>query len=233
MSQSPSPWKTIAGLVWLGFRSFIATVVGMTLLGVALAAAVGHVLRVDPWGAVFGAAIALAESVAAGIFLGTKRGLALPLLHGLEQLQLGRKGVGLVFDRILKLSEGTAIGGRDTGVARALERVPLAQAERLLGDAVCDTIRGDAEAGWLRRTLQSRLLSMVSRYTLARFRETDAAHGGVDLARVRTEIETQIDGALAAKLRAGVTLWTATVVVGVPALVAVETYAALVLLRAR
>jgi len=78
--------------------------------------------------------------------------------------------------------------------------------------------------GWLRRKLEGRLLRMVQKYTLARFRDEDAQYGGVNLAKVQAELETLVDEVLVAKLKHGVNFWTAIVLVLLPLQVVAAVY---------
>jgi hypothetical protein len=61
----------------------------------------------------------------------------------------------------------------------------LAQADELLSGAVRDVMGDAAQAGWLRRRIQGRLLEVVREYTLARFREEGVKHGGINLLGLR------------------------------------------------
>jgi hypothetical protein len=79
--------------------------------------------------------------------------------------------------------------------------------------------------------LHTRLIGVVQKYTLARFRQVDAQQGGVDLARVQTELEETIDDRLAARFRKGLNLWMVAVGCGLPVVVAAQTYIILALLK--
>jgi hypothetical protein len=95
------------------------------------------------------------------------------------------------------------------------------------------SITGDAnQGGWLRRRIQALLLQGVRKYTLARFREEDAQYGGVDLLKVKEELEQSVDDVLILKVTAGLRLWTALVIIGLPLVVAAQTYVIIALLRA-
>ena len=110
--------------------------------------------------------------------------------------------------------------------------MPLAQVERSLAGVV-DRLVAEGEGGWLRRKIHARLIAAVQKYTLARFREENAQHGGIDLVQVQAELESTIDDRLVSKLRGGLNLWTAVVVCGLPAVVAVQTYLIIALLNAK
>jgi hypothetical protein len=130
--------------------------------------------------------------------------------HALRSLRWGGALVGALFDRLPG-------AGR---VTRGLERVPLARAEAWLSDVVVE----GTGAGWLGRRVQGWLLGAVRRYTLARFREEGAREGGIDLGKVREELERTVDDRLADKVQAGARLWTALVAVGLVAAAALETW---------
>jgi len=221
----------LARTAWIGARSFLGTFLILTGAGVALAVVSYYFLRDHPWYGVIVAALAVVEGVGTGVVLGAKRAVVMAAAHALGTLRLGRALLRLTFEHLLGDVEGREPGERGGRVARGLERLPLAQAERLLSRAV-GAAAGEADTGgWLRRALQARLLSMVQRYTLARFREDGARHGGVDLLRVRDEVEERVDEALVEKVRGGLRLWTALVILGLPAVVAAQTYVALALLK--
>ncbi len=200
---------SLAGLLGVTTRAFAGIVLILTAAGIVLAAASYSVLAGHPAYAALAAVAALAEAVAAGIALGSRRGLVLALDHGIRALGLGRATVRLVFDRL------------------PADRLPLAEAEERLTRAVTGLVaappEGGGPGGWLRRRLRDALLRRVQTYTLARFRR-DAPGGGVDLAKIRADLEGRIDDLLLIRLRTGLRLWTAAVVVGLPAVVAAQTY---------
>jgi hypothetical protein len=169
------------------------------------------------------------------VLLGLKRALFLSLVDGVRTLQFGRAGVRLLFERVLGLSNAGSSAGGGAGLAAKVERLPLAEAEKTLNSAVERYVAGEraggTPSGRIRRLLESRLLAVTAKLTLARFRKADSAGGGVDLAKIRTELEPQIDELLATKLRSGVNLWTIVVLVGLPLVVAAETYVTLAILR--
>jgi hypothetical protein len=213
-------------------RSFVGTLVALTAAGAALALVSFYFLRDRPGYAAIVAVLALAEGVATGVVLGVKRAIVLALAHGLAELRLGRSLVRLVFERMPGVAPGEEAGERGGRIARGLERLPLARAERLLTEAVEDLAgAADDEAGWLRRKVRARLLALVQKYTLARFRDEGARHGGIDLRKVREDLEERIDGALVTKVRGGLRLWVVLAIIGLPVVVAAQTYVALALLK--
>jgi hypothetical protein len=181
------------------------------------------------------AVVALLEALATGVVLGGKRALITALAHGLSTLRLGRTTVRILFGRLLGIADGDEFGARGGAMARALERIPLAQAEERLNTAVNGMVRaqtaGGGLRGWLRRKLQSKLLRFVHTYTLARFREQDFREGGVELVKVQTDLEELIDVRLAAKLRSGINVWTILVILGLPSAVLAQTFIVLALLK--
>lgn len=210
----------LASLAWVAFRSFAATLFLLTLFGVVLAGVSYYFLRDEHrTSALIAIGVTLLESVILGFVLGAKRALVAAMAHGLTSLGLGRSLVGLVFERM--------------GVGRGLEKLPLAQSEELLSRAV-RTVTGDAaQTGWLRRTIQGRLLEATRTYTLARFRQEGAKHGGVDLQKINEELEQTVDDVIIHKVRAGIRIWTALAVLGLASLVAAQTFLILLLLRAQ
>jgi hypothetical protein len=221
----------LARAAWLAVRSFLGTLALLTAAGITLAAASGYALWDRPAYALIAAGIALLEGVGAGAVLGAKRAVVVALAYALGKLRLGRALVQLVFDHLLGDLEGQEPGERGGLVVRQLERLPLARAERLLGRAVRAAAGEARTGGWLRRAIRARLLALVGKYTLTRFRDEGARHGGVDLLRVKEELEGQIDVALVNKVRGGLRLWTVLVIVGLPVVVAAQTYVAMALLK--
>jgi hypothetical protein len=217
-------------------RSFFGTMLLMAGVGVVLAAGVYHFLaELSPLVGVIGAALALAEAGAVGLIWAGKRAVVRALLYGIRRGRLGSAAVDLVFDRVLGVAVVQAAGGRTGAVARAIERVPLAQAEARVKSAVEDLLAGSSERGGLTGfaagRLRSRLLRSVEVYTLARFRERDQAEGGVNLAAVRDDLAGRIDGALERRLTQTLNLWTVLVLVGLPAQVFATVYVVLALLK--
>jgi hypothetical protein len=221
----------LARLAWVAGWSFSSTLFLLSTAGVALAAVSAYFLWDRPGYALVAAVIAVAEGVAAGVVLGTKRAVVMALAHGLGALRLGRSLVRLVFDRLLGVAEGREAGERGRMVARGLERLPLAQAEKLLREVVRGLVGEMEQGGWLRRTIRGRLLALVETYTLAHFRAEAAASGGIDLLKVKEDLEERIDESLVKKVRGGLRLWTLLVIIGLPLVVAVQTYLAFALLK--
>ncbi|HZZ82490.1 MAG TPA: hypothetical protein VFE62_28585 [Gemmataceae bacterium] len=221
----------LANLAWVAVRTFFDTMFVLTLAGAILAGASYYFLREDNWAyGVLAAAVALTEAVVTGIFLGSKRAIALAAAHGLGALRIGRSLVRLVFERMLGIVDSQTKGERGGRIAQTLERIPLAKVESILNGAVV-SLTGDAEGSWLRRKIQAYLLEAVRKYTLARFREEDAQHGGIDLLKVKHELEESVDNALVQKVVGGLWIWTLLMLLGLPLTVAAQTYILIALLR--
>ena len=223
----------LAGLTWIGLRSFLVTLFLLTLAGIVLAGVSFFFLNHYHWYyGLIGASIALTEAVTTGFFLGIKRAIALTLAHALGALHLGRSLVRLIFERMLGVADGQQFGERGGSIAQGIERLPLAQAEAELSAAIRQ-ITGDAEqSGWLARKVQTRLLDAVRKYTLARFRAQDAKHGGIDLLQMKEQLEQSIDVTLVDKIRGGLRSWMIGVILGLPLLVAAQTGFTMLLLHA-
>ncbi len=217
----------IASLVWVGLRSFACTLLAATACGALLAGCSYYFLQGLDWRwRVLAVVLALAEGLIVGAALGAKRSLGMVLAYGLVSLRLGEALVRLVFERFLGLSEDRQMGVVAERVAHGLERLPLAQAEALLTQAV-QAIAGEAaDDGWFKRRLRARLLELVRVYTLARFRQEDAQHGGIDLFKVKQELEGSIDNSLAQRIRAALRM--ATIVAAVVLLFAVAVQTSLI-----
>ena len=127
-----------------------------------------------------------------------KRAVTAALAAGLNKLGLGRRAMGMIFSRMLNVSEEEAMGERGAAVARKMERLPLADAEGRLRAAVEGLLGERAQQrgfrAWLARKIQAAALRRVEAITLVQFRKEEAAHGGVDLILVRDELGGKIDG---------------------------------------
>jgi hypothetical protein len=222
----------VASLVWVAVRTFVVTLLLLTLAGIGLAGLSFFFLRGEHWLYGVGAVVlAVVEAVVLGVVLGGKRALVMALAHGLRSLRLGATLVRLLFERMLGVVEGEEVGERGRRIVRGLERLPLAQADQLLSGAIRDVAGDGQEGGWLRRKIQARLLDLVGKYTLARFRQEGARHGGVDLVAVKEELEGTVDEMVVRKVLSGLRVWTWSVIVGLPVLVAVQTVVLLLLSR--
>lgn len=227
---------SIAGLLMIAVRSFLLTFFLMLFLGVALAILSYWLLSTPhPIYGVLAGLIALAECVVVGVILGGKRAIARTLVHALQTYQVGSTAVRLVFGRLLGVAAEEVHGERGGWLTRTTERLPLAQAEKRLDDAIQHLLHAPTEGGgltgWLRRRVQTRLLGTIRKLTLTRFREEDAQHGGVDLLKVQQHLGEHIDGLLIGKLRGGVNLWTAAVLIGLPSQILVMDYLVIALLK--
>ena len=229
MSDLRSLAGGIVGLAGVAFRSFLTTFFIVLLAGALLAGVSYYYLRDHPFYGALAVVVALAESLIVGLVFGAKRAVVTALAHGFRTLGLGRRVVGTVFDRLS--------GERGEWVAQRLESLPLAQAEKGLDQAVRHVVNvgasEGASSGWVRPRLEKRLLGLVQKVTLARFREEGAERGGVNVARVRTDLESRIDDVLVAKIRGGLKLWTVIVLLGLPFTVFVQTYILIAWLNAK
>jgi hypothetical protein len=226
----------VAGLMLVAVRSFLLTLLLMLLLGTVLAAASYWLLSGQHW--VYGlilALIALVECAIVGVILAAKRAVAATLVHGLRKSHIGSAAVRLIFDRLLGVAEEGTPGERGGWATKTAERLPLAQAEKRLSDAIRHLIHAPSTEGGLtgrvRRRVQARLLGLVHKFTLASFREEDARHGGVDLTKVQGALGERIDNLLAGKLRSGVNLWTILILVGLPIQILALNFVVLSLLK--
>ena len=214
----------VAGLTWVAVRSMGVTAAAVLCGGAVLAVLSWVALRDAPWWyGLIAAVLAVVEAVTAAVALGAYRGVVNAAVETLRRVRPGRRIVGQVFERMLGVREGEVVGERGGAVARGLERLPLARANERLDAAVRAVTGEDGEGGWLRRTVRRLLLRGVRAVTLARFRDADARHGGVDLMKVRDDLGETVDGVVADHFRGQRRAWTLSVVVGLPLLVLVQT----------
>jgi len=230
-------FEHVGALGWAAFRAFAGTFLLFISAGLALAATSYFWLKDKPLYAGIFAAVAFAEAVAAGIFMGNKRAILSALATGICRAQLGSTVLTLCFERLLQVSPEEEFGARGTRVAVALERMPLAQAEQRLARVVeqlaADPISGSRLTGWFWRLLRRQLLWLVQTCTLAHFRQQDVQEGGVDLVKVQAELGPQIDNLLIRRLKRGLNLWTFGLLLGLFIVVAAQIYIVLWKLYAR
>jgi hypothetical protein len=233
-------WKSlIHGMTELGvvaIRSFCGTMLLMLCVGAALAAGAYYLLaQHQPWYGVVGGLVAMLEAAVVGLVWAGKRAALMALVQGVKKYRIGKASVRLIFERVLGVEGQRRFGERDGVVTSALERVPLAQAERRLGAAVQDVLDGPDESGgvvnWAKRWLRGRLLRYVEALTLARFRASGTEQGGLDLLEVRADLEERLDEALAARLKRALRLWTVLVLLGLPTQVFATVYIVIALLK--
>src|SRR5579884_4128867 len=110
MGDIGSLGRGVARLAIIALRSFLGTLLVVSLAGVFLAAASAYFLRHHPLYASIATAVAVAEAITAGILLGGKRAIVMALVHGLLSLKLGRATVHLLFERLLGVVAGQEFG---------------------------------------------------------------------------------------------------------------------------
>jgi hypothetical protein len=209
--------EALMPLLGPAFSAFLRTTFGMTFMGLGVAvlsfylAAQGSTLR-----GVIALLLALATCVGLGLLLAGKRAVMRALLQGVKKLGLGKRTLGLLFERLLGVAEGSAKGERGGAVARTVERLPLAEAETQLREVARGLVRADERTPGLRarlaRALQARLLEKIEQATLAGFREENEKTGGVNLLKVRDELAGKVDGMLAERLEGAASRVTVIVV---------------------
>jgi len=199
--------EVIGPLVGSALRSFFATTAGMVVLtilvvggGVVICASEG------PWAMAAAALLAVVVGCVVGALLALKRAVAAALVAGLKKLQLGRRALGMIFSRLLDVSEDDAMGERGASLAKKAERLPLAVAEARLAGVVNGLVGERAQKKGFRaaiaRRIQASALRRVESLTLKQFRGQDAQHGGVDLILVRDELSERVDAMVAGAVQA-------------------------------
>jgi hypothetical protein len=236
MNESDRPPQAfsqqLTGTAWAGLKAFAIAFFSMTVAGIVLAIVSFLVLDSHSrWAAVIASVVAIFEGIVAGALLGGRHATAAAAAHALGHLRLGGAAVRFVFERLLRIRDQTDPGDRGARLVEAGRKMPLAQAERLVTEKIDDLSKTAPAPGWLAKKIRARVLSAVEAVTLSRFREADAREGGVDLVRLKTELEATIDERLAAKFKSSLTLWTIVAVVGLPATVAAQTGFLLLRLR--
>jgi len=193
-------------VIGAALKALLKTVFGMVLLGAVVTVTTVYFAAQGSWlRALIAAALSLvALAIVTGI-LAVKNAIMRGLLHGLKKLQLGNKVLMLVFNQ-LGVTEKSTQGERAGAVGRAVEKLPLRDAEAKLSGAVLSLLAERAGKtgvrAWLSRKLIEAALTRIETLTLARFREEDSRTGGVDLLVVRDELAASIDGTLAGMINA-------------------------------
>jgi hypothetical protein len=205
--QTPDVGELTTPLLGHALRAFLFTVFGMFALAsvVAIGTVVG-LWSTRPGYAMLAGLGAFVFYGLAGMGAGGHRAVGAAVLHGLARAQLGTRTVTALFDALAA-----------TRGARALERLPLGEAETLLSDVVrrlitAPVVGGGFRAG-LKRRVRDALIEKVAALTAARFRAEGSA-GGIELARVGQELAARADEALADTVRGFVRRVTVLAVLG-------------------
>jgi hypothetical protein len=209
----------VADLLWSLVREFVLTLLLCTLAGALLAYLSFLALQKAPAAAVLAVVLIILEAQTAGILLGFRRAIVMPLVRVVAQLKPGQLAIKTVFQHMG--SSVFPVGSADWAT-RQLNRVPLAQVEQGLSRSIQELLAepsgGFGFRSWFRRVVQERLLKGVQVITLARFRKQGAQDNTVDLEQVRQELEGNADRLLLDQLTAGIRLWTWLVILGLPLL---------------
>ena len=218
----------LAAVSRVTIRSFRRTILVAAFAGGVLAGLSYYFLRDHHWAyGVTAAVVALAEAAAVGVVLGVKRAAAAAVMYAFGTLRVGGSLVRVVFERIL------GVRAEDGGmrIVQGLAPVPADQADQMLTGAVRG-VTADEHGGFVRRATQGRLLEAVRQFTQERIRVDGAAgHGGVDLLALKEKLERTVDDGLVKKVRGEIRWATAVAAVGLPLLVAAQTWLVLLLLQ--
>lgn len=152
-------------------------------------------------------------------FVSIRRALLYALVTAAERERIAGRIAAALLDRLIGESSNPNDRSR---IARTVERIPLAEAteglRRVVEEYLGERARSGRIGGVLVRRLERRLLSMIERVALERFR-VDAARGsGVDLSLVRDELSRNADRYLVDRVRKP--LAALTFVLGATALLA-------------
>ena len=207
----------IAGNAAKRYFATATAMAGLTLVLVIVAVVVAA--PAPWWGMSLAVAIALSAGSVGGLVLAPKRAVSGAIADGIERTGLGKIICGLIFQRLLGVSEDDAHGERGLRAAQRAERLPLAAAEERLRSVVDRVARDPGEgtgvAAWLRRKIRGALLEQIEGVTLVRFREEQQRHGGVDLVKVESELATTVDRLLVERFEDAAATTTYLVLAGV------------------
>jgi hypothetical protein len=219
-------------------RAFVFTWLAMAVGGIVLAVASGDWMpAVDPVYRTLLQVFFAVQFIVVGFYLAMRRGIATALIGGVQQLKLGQRTLDTLFRRfeasdvIDRSADASTPGGEPAPSPSRLDgKLSAALAEERLGRIVSALAFGSVRGGWRRRGIlgwtQGALMSAVGAITMARFRKKSHATGQIDAASIRSELETQIDDLLLARLRYTLIAWTAIVVLALLAEVAALVYIA-------
>ena len=198
--------KLFAPLLKRAFGVFLRTTLGLVLVGTGMLflswSWAAETAPINGWLAL-GATLAL--FAVGGCMLAVKRTVASTLCHAVDKLDLGPKGLELIFSHMLEVQGTEAQGDRGTDHARMAENLPLGEAEDRLKSAVTRVLKtpteGGGPGGYLRRKFLGTLVRKIELVTLAEFRTAEQAASGVNLALLRDRLGQQIDVRLLALVR--------------------------------
>jgi hypothetical protein len=203
--------RAIAGLL-LSVAMTVAVFVPVAIGSAVLAHHPGQI-----WRGLLAFLITTLAFAIAGPALAVKRAVGDALLFGLQKLRIGDRTTAMLFDR-MGIHALDRAGERGGAMVQKVERVPLAQAEQYLRDAVDFVVRQkEGGGGFFQKRMRQTLVHQVQRLTLARFRTHDKELPGVDLRRVRVEVAERADSALADAV-GGALLKTTLLVLGLTSL---------------
>lgn len=198
--------QIVGKAVGAGLKSFAKTTLALAALTVVLlGASLGIARAAGGWAMLAAAALALVGGGVVWWIVASKRAVVAALGAGVQQSELGRHSMELIFDRLLQVDAAEEVGERGRRPAEVAERLPLRQAEERL-TAVVDRVLAEPSAqtglrAWLARKIRVASLRQVQRVTLEELRDEDTRHGGVDLVQVRDKLAGKIDKKLLKILR--------------------------------
>jgi hypothetical protein len=197
----------IGPVIRIAVRSFFRTTFGLVLLGVGVVAINWYwAAQVGPIHSWLALAATLLLFAVGGCMLSVKRALAAALCSAVDKLDLGPKGLDLLFSQMLDVDDQDEHGERGRDAVRVAENIPLDEAEDRLKGTVTNVLKAPADgggaSGFVRRKLLTTLVRKIELVTLAEFRSEDQSGSGVDLILVRDRLGQEIDDRLLGLLRA-------------------------------
>jgi len=198
--------KIVGKAAGAGLLSFVWATLAFAALTLVLVGGTVAITRpAGGWAMLAASVVALLSTGVAWYVVATKRAIAGALCAAVQQSELGRHGLELIFDRLLKVRADEELGERGVRTAEAAERLPLRQVEERLTRAV-DAMLAERSAktgvrAWMARRIRNASLRQVQRLTLEEFRDEDARHGGVDLIQVREKLGPRIDNKISSMIQ--------------------------------
>ncbi len=198
--------KIVGKAVGAGILSFVLTTLAMVAITLVLVGGSLAIARAaGTWAMVAAAVLTVVAGGVAWYVIASKRALTSALAVGVQQSELGRHSMELIFDRLLRVDAEDTHGERGRKPAEVAERIPLQKVEARLTAAVDRMLAERSEKrgvrAWMARKIRAASIRLVQRVTLEELRDDDAKHGGVDLVQARDKLAKTVDKKLVNILR--------------------------------
>jgi len=178
--------------------TFVRTTVGMAFLAILLVGlSYSIAAQGDPRRGFIAVLATLLLCAMGGALLAMKRAVATGVIHAIEAMGVGAKGIEVLFESLLQLQAEDKHADRGAALAKAAENLPLVEAEARLKSAVSHIVTapdaGGGSAGWVKRKMVGAIFEKIEQITLDEFRREDQTGSGVDLVLVQNRLGNKVD----------------------------------------